>query len=374
MTFIQKEKVLVIDEDPIHLNLMQTYLKSMKLDMITSDDAVLGLKLFKDNSPLIVILDVSLKNNPGYEVCKKMRAAEKERGSYTPIIVVTSLFEKEDFVKIFESGADDYILKPYRRYELEARIKSAIKLKQYHKQIIEKNDTLKRLIKVKDEFLSMITHDVKNYITAITIASSTLADEKVSESKEDYMMLASMIARKSKLVGDVISDLLTSAKQELGKINLNLKKVDIKELLKEMYDNLVHANPGLNRNVLLEVEDNLPEIELDIAKIDEVVTNLFINATKFTHEGGRILIQAKNFNDHKIVVNIEDNGIGIPTAKLDSIFDKFEQISKYDGKGSGLGLAICKNIIEAHGGDIWAESVPGNWSKFSFTLFKKQNK
>ena len=127
---------------------------------------------------------------------------------------------------------------------------------------------------------------------------------------------------------------------------------------------------AIKHKLEIDIPDNLPQIFVDTLRIAQVITNLTENATKFSPESSLIVITGVNEGDH-IIISVQDQGIGMPTAVVASLFNRFYQAKQVvDGKtkGTGLGLAICKGIVEAHGGKIWVESQEGKGSKFRFTI------
>jgi signal transduction histidine kinase len=167
------------------------------------------------------------------------------------------------------------------------------------------------------------------------------------------------------------SDLLDLSKIESGNVDLDTENVAAGELLEYARETmLVQANQK-RLNIELKVQNDLPNVQADLQKTVWVLVNLISNAIRYTDAGGTISLQAKSYDNKTFIqFSVIDTGKGITAEDLDRIFDKYYQADgdQIDALGSGLGLAIAKEFITAQGGQIWAESTPGEGSQFYFIL------
>jgi NtrC-family two-component system sensor histidine kinase KinB len=161
---------------------------------------------------------------------------------------------------------------------------------------------------------------------------------------------------------------LDLSKIEEGKMKMEFEKISLQRLCQNVAGILENQTSERRVHLTVEVPQNLPDVKADANKITWVLTNLVTNALRYTKRGGSIRLLAAHHGPY-VHVSVIDNGPGIPLEDQSKIFDKFVQIrsDKVLG-GSGLGLAICKEIIRAHGGTIWVDSIPGEGSTFTFTL------
>jgi two-component system sensor histidine kinase KdpD len=223
------------------------------------------------------------------------------------------------------------------------------------------------LSKLKSEFLSNISHELKSPLTSIKgIVSSLLQKDIELDGVTQEMLLSSVIEETDRL-SSLVTNLLDMSKLEAGMWKPDKEPCYISDIINEV----IERQKWIHKKHIFEtqLEPDLPEIKVDYGQIRQVLTNLLENAAAYSEEGTRITVRAKSVSG-EVGVSVSDQGAGIPQEELEKIFDKFyrgAQKSKRGG-GTGLGLAICKSIILAHGGRIWTESEVGKGSTFYFTL------
>jgi len=168
-----------------------------------------------------------------------------------------------------------------------------------------------------------------------------------------------------------LQQVLNAVRLESGQIELDLKPVDLVSLVNEAVSESETQFQAKEQTLELKLSPGLPPAFCDEDWTKQILTNLLNNAGKFTPEGGRILIAARHRPDAGVIeVAVSDTGRGIPESGLKEVFEKFRRVDDGKGavRGTGLGLAIVKHIINAHGGRVWAESVVGKGSTFTFSL------
>jgi len=178
-----------------------------------------------------------------------------------------------------------------------------------------------------------------------------------------------------------INDLLDTARIERGQMEIEPGLVDVSSLITEVVAIFMPNAEKEKIDFRMELPSDLPKVSADGDRIRQVLTNLISNGIKFTPSGGTVSISAEKMIESPefIQVRVRDTGVGIPADDLDRIFDKFHRVKEFRekvkrGKGTGLGLFIVKNIVELHGGKVWAESKLGEGSTFFFTLPVKSGK
>ena len=248
---------------------------------------------------------------------------------------------------------------------LDSLQESQIKLRQANvqldakiAQLSDRNIELFKANKLKSEFLANMSHEFRTPLNSI-LGFAQLLNEKPSEDFEKSKRYAENIISSGRSLLNMINDLLELAKAEAGKIELKIEKTSIEQLCKSIVAFFSPMTEEKLIKVKLSVADDIPLIQTDVGKIQQVLYNLLSNAVKFTPEKGKIKISAGMLDDLNVRISISDTGTGIAEGNQEKIFEKFRQIDgsiTRDGAGTGLGLAICKELAEMLSGNISLES------------------
>ena len=238
--------------------------------------------------------------------------------------------------------------------------------------IQKKEEEAKKIEVTKDEFLAMITHELKTPLVPIQGYADILLGEHLGKINKNQKERLEVIKASSATLLQLISDLLDAQKLELGQLKIKMQMINIKQTIEKtvtaMMPQAITDEIELSYNVDADIY-----AYYDDERIGQVLTNLVKNAFKATSaKKGKVQILVEDM-PNEIKISVKDNGIGLPKDSLDKIFRKFYQVdtsSTREKGGSGLGLSICKGIIETHGGKIWVESELGKGATFSFTLTK----
>lgn len=233
--------------------------------------------------------------------------------------------------------------------------------------------TEKDLEKVRQDFTAMMVHELRAPLTAVRWSSESLDKAAIPGGQVDAAKVketATTIGAASRNMLELVNDLLDVAKIEAGKFDLNIQEYDIVALLKEQ----IQTFKALAETKHLELKVTLPEkfvLKCDKIRISQAFENLLSNAIKYS-DGGEIMTSfAQDQQKHIAIISVKDTGVGIAREDLPMLFSKFRQLKNVDNarKGTGLGLVVTKGIVEAHGGEIWAESPGENMgTTFSFSL------
>ena len=245
-------------------------------------------------------------------------------------------------------------------------------LKIYVEELARSNEELKSLDKMKDEFLSNVSHELKTPLISIKGFSEVVQDELYGPLNDQQKNAMSTVIRNSERLGRLINSILYLTIQKSGRDTYTIHPIDITEIIGNA---LIDISPQANSKELT-IENNtpsdLPLIKGDMDKLTQVFINLFENATKFTPNGGKITVAA--FEDSENVhITVSDTGIGISDEVISNLFDKFYQVDASTTRrygGTGIGLYISKLIVEVHNGEIWAESEEGIGTTFHIMLPK----
>lgn len=223
----------------------------------------------------------------------------------------------------------------------------------------------------RDEFLAIVSHDLKNPIgTASLCAEMLLEDAAFKKLNIEVRGWVELIKRNTDTALRLIGDLLDMERVAEGKLQIKLGHHDIGQIIREAVETF--ARPAAAKKILLRVmpSDISGQILCDRDRVTQVITNLLNNAIKFTPQNGSVTVEA-NLNDIELQVSVSDTGPGIPNDMKGKIFERFVQLSSTDRKGLGLGLHISKMLVEAHEGRLWVHSKMGEGSTFYFILPRK---
>lgn len=238
-----------------------------------------------------------------------------------------------------------------------------------HDLTLEKN-----LAKMKEEFTNIIVHELRAPLTSIRGASDLMEKADGSLDINEQKKLLRIIHEQSQRLLSEVSSILDAAKLEEGRFTIYKAQTDLQPMLEKAIDMFTPQAKAKNITLTKEIAENLPKVNLDTLRIEQVINNLLSNSLKFTLAGGKIKVLAKPNDSQSVTISVSDTGIGIPKEKQEQLFTKFAQINhpasefKYLTSGSGLGLYIVKGIVEAHGGTISLQSGIGQGTTISFIL------
>ena len=228
---------------------------------------------------------------------------------------------------------------------------------------------LRRLERVRHDFVANVSHEFKTPLTAIQGFAETLLSGALDDPRNNRRFLE-IIRDHATRLAVLTDDLLKLARIEAGKLEVQFGPVQLAEVIERCAETAqLKAN---RKQITLEVEvpPNLPAVHGDASLLRDVVQNLLDNAIQYTPEGGRVRVSA-TAGPREAVVTVDDTGMGIPLAEQERIFERFYRVDvarSREAGGTGLGLSIAKHIVEAHGGRLWVQSEVGRGSKFSFSV------
>lgn len=228
---------------------------------------------------------------------------------------------------------------------------------------------LRRLERVRQDFVANVSHEFKTPLTAIQGFAETLLSGALEDPRNNRRFLEIIRDHAARLAG-LTDDLLKLARIEAGKLEVEFVPVNILELVEQCAETALLKASRKQIAFETDVPSGLPAIRGDASLLREVLQNLLDNAIQYTPEAGRIRVSVA-VNGREAVIAVSDTGIGIPLADQERIFERFYRVDaarSREAGGTGLGLSIAKHIVEAHGGRLWVESEVGHGSKFSFSI------
>ncbi len=227
---------------------------------------------------------------------------------------------------------------------------------------------LRETNRLKDEFVSMVSHDLRTPLSSIKGYSRTLLASDGNWDATTRQEFLTIIASESDKLADLVENLLEMTRIEAGRLPIMPEPILLWRFCKEVVERVGNHYPQMRFDCQL--SEQLPVVEADPRRVEQVLVNLLQNAAKYS--GADVVkVSASYAGGHEVVVRVEDNGIGIAPEHLPQLFSKFYRVEKVQadsGAGTGLGLAIAKALVEAQGGRIWVESKPSEGATFFFTL------
>ncbi len=234
---------------------------------------------------------------------------------------------------------------------------------------------IRRLERVRRDFIANVSHELKTPLTAIQGSAETLLDGALHDERSNRRFLT-MISKHAARMVRLIEDLLVLSKMEAGRLEFDFAPVDVEDLLQSCLDTVRLRADTKGLRLALQTASPLPSVAGDRGRLRQVVQNLLDNAIQYTETGGSITVTASGetgapAGKSGVTITVADTGMGIPEAHHERIFERFYRVdaarSREEG-GTGLGLAIAKHIVEFHGGSIRVESRPGQGSRFHVRL------
>ncbi len=345
-------KILIVDDEPINVKLIEEILQYEEgFQYKSTTDGESALALLDEYDPDIIILDIMMPGMNGYDVCRKIKQQGKHR--FAKILMVSGKTLIEERLEGYEAGADDYITKPFVDDELLAKIKVFSALKK-----TEEIDELKTGI------LQLFSHETKTPLNGIILGSQLILDTPALPEK--IIEYAKLIKISGERIHDLVRKiLLLSSLKTNNSLNYGSQTV-----LQYMEDTVKQAKQQ-HHSVSCAFTIDCPvdfHVNVDWKLFHEAFFAVVNNAIEFSPQGGTVSIAAHK-NPEKVYFRVKDEGEGIKPSRIEKIFDEFySQNIENHSKGTALSLAIGKKIMKLHGGNLTAESVPGEGATFIFSF------
>lgn len=372
-----KETVLIVDENPENVEILEAYLAIAGYDVIKCQNIKNAFGYVFDQKPDLVILGIALAEEYCFSFCQEMKTDESTTA--IPLLILSNLDTANSKVRAVESGADDFLTTPINKLELMTRVKSLIKLKKLHYELKTRNHELQKTLKklkkqeqLKENMTQMLVHDLKNPLHSINIGLAVLSDERSGSLTDMQTELIEDSKLNIQTLLSIIGNLLDINRMEENKITLNYSEEDIILIIKEV----LKRQEALANDKYLTLEVDCSKetlmINLDRSIMTRIISNIVSNAIKHSYEKSKIIVKIQE-NTDEITISVIDSGEGIPEIYQKKIFDKFSLVEckKLGFKtDTGLGLYFCNLAVQLHGGKIKVKSKENEGSTFYFTLPK----
>ena len=251
--------------------------------------------------------------------------------------------------------------------------KLEVKVKERTKELVDANIRIQRLLDMKSQFVSQVSHDLRTPLTPILTLMPLIQDEITNlsddKTRKDLLEMLDKVQGNAEYLSNIVTDTLSISRLDTGKTKLNLQTESLYDLVSDLLANEDVVFKEKQIKVVNNIKKNIPKVQIDKLRIREVIENLVTNAIRFMEEKKELTFDAE-VGKLFVTLSLRDTGIGIEKQHLTKIFEEFFKVDPARHEHtSGLGLSICKRIVEKHGGRIWAESPGlGKGTTFYFTM------
>lgn len=361
----EKINVLVADDEDSLRITISAWLGDEGFEVQQTDNGLDAIKMVQSNDFDIALLDIKMPGANGLEVLRYI----KKNSSSTEVVMMTGMSDVSMAVEAMKLGAREYLTKPVDMEQLVPQLRSLLK----------KRDAEERIRQLQADHTSRLLYDLHNPISGLKQSIGYLLKGMAgSVSDQQKELLGYMTNSIDKVIG-LLNGMMDLTKLEGGRVRLNKGISNVADIVTKATQEF--RVPIQSNKITLDVhaEADLPPIEFDQQKIEQVMQNFLSNALRHTPAQGAVVIQVANVAlvleegqqpSDFILVSVFNSGTGIPKEELPLIFDRYRNVlsGKSDKKPTGLGLIICQRIIEAHNGKIWVESEPNKGATFFFAL------
>jgi len=363
--FIERPRILIIDdEEVIRDSCSQALMKEGNI-VKSAKNGDLGLRLFKEFHPDLVLVDLKMPGKSGMDVLGEIESADPN----VVKIVITGYATISSAVDAMKRGAYDFIPKPFTPDELNLIIARGLE----RRRLLLESEALRiEQERIRKNMISLVSHELRAPLAATVQYLEVILGGMAGEVSPDAKEMIDRCKMRLRELLELLSRWLSLATFDPAKMTEHFQGIDLSDVAREAIE-VMQSLAEKNKVVLtLDTPVNLPPINGSKTALEEILNNLISNAIKYNNEGGWAKVTLYE-NDQEVCAEISDNGLGIEEEHLSRIFDEFYRV---DGrrnapiKGSGLGLSIAKKMVDAHGGTFDVESTFGEGTTFRISFPK----
>jgi two-component system sensor histidine kinase/response regulator len=373
--------ILIVDDDPRNLLALEAVLDSLRCRVVRAESGSDAVERCRSDDFAAVLMDVRMPGLDGYAAASFIR--QDARSARTPILFITGHdIDVAELTRTFgNTGQVESLQKPFDADVLRAKVRWWIELFRKGTRVHDLEramDSFRAQARTKDDVLAAVAHDLKGPLSAVRLAMCILQKQTVEGVAEPAYLTTvrrqiDRALRNVDRMTTIVDDLLDTARIESGTVQLELAPHEFEDILVQAVDLLQPLADQKGLELAIVSERPMGFVVCDRDRILQVFSNLIGNALKFTPAGGKVQIGTTGEAD-AVVVSVLDTGPGISSHDLPRVFQKYWQGERQPGhKGIGLGLTIAKEIVLAHGGNIWAESRPNEGSRFLFSIPRRRD-
>jgi signal transduction histidine kinase len=359
----EKENILIIDDDESTCRSLTLIFNKKGYEVETAGTGRDAIDKAQGRFFNVALVDIKLPDMEGTALLPPLKEMHPEMA----VIMITAYASVENAVRALTEGASAYITKPLNIDEVLAAVRGALDKQRLVEEKRRAEEALRELDRMKSEFVSNVSHELRSPLHAIRGFTKLLLEGKVPQPEIQREFL-SVIDKQSQRLGVLIDGLFDLSRLESGRFQIQKQRLSIRDVIHKAVESFYSLASDKGIVISEDIPATLPEIEADGERISQVMVNLLSNAIKFSN-GGRSVIVKGGAKDGELVVQVTDRGIGITKEAMPHLFERFYRTEDSMARGgTGLGLYISRQIIEAHGGRIWAESKVGKGTTVSFAL------
>ncbi|NBD39321.1 MAG: response regulator [Verrucomicrobia bacterium] len=360
-------RILIVDDSAMARRQIRFFTRKAGYQVFEAKSGEEALWLVNETEPDLILMDVSMEGIDGIEACRRLKTDPQNEN--LPVIFLSAKGEREEIMRGFQSGAIDYIVKPFHPSESLTRMRTHLRVRKLAQLREESIRELEQLNATKDRILRVASHDLRNPTAAIAGLAKYLREDGTNLT-ENQRELISCIEEAGNGVVVLLNELLDLASLDSGQLKMEPEPIALGQLVQNLLPLFKGEAEGKDIKVSFQQAEEVPETVGDRMKLRRVVDNLLSNAIKFTPPGGQVAIRIYREGDHACL-DFEDNGPGIAEEEQHLLFKEFGKTSNEPTggeKSTGLGLSICKRIVCSHNGDIEFENLPGSGARFRVKL------
>jgi signal transduction histidine kinase len=415
-------RILVIEDSPTQAQELAMLLGDAGFEVEVASDATEGYKLATQGHFDLIMADVHLPDGNGFDLCRQLKAEARLKD--TPVLIVTADSNPQNVLRGLEVDADGFMTKDRSSAEIVGRVQRTLAggarqvrvgdleytqvifqntefllkatiekllnillsgfedvinlnerlkadqavLLQLNEEIRSANQALEEANRLKDKFINMAAHDLRNPVGNINVMASMMLQNECEPNEQREFL--NNIAHETEQVLVLLEDLLSASTMRDHRLDLKPVFQNPIGILRKAFDGFVLIARKKGLKLIWDVPSTLPSAELDTVRMTEVLSNLIANGVKFCAPGRSVSLAATAVDSH-LEISVRDNGPGISPDEIPHLFEPFARLSNKPTAGepsSGLGLSIVKQIVELHGGNVSVESAVGRGTTFKVLL------
>ncbi len=390
----EKPKILYIEDNFDNQRLVQRVLGARGYEVMLAADGMAGVALARESLPGLILVDVNIPGLDGYETAARLRSMPHLRES--PVVALTADVSPGARERALAAGCDGYLSKPIDPHQLPRQIAEFIAgrrefvpppvetrvLREHHQRVVERleqrvkdlteaNAALQEADRLKNQFLTSLSHELRTPLTSVIGYLDLLRRGTLGELNTRQSEALDVVQRNFMLLNRHVNNLLYLQEYRSNQLALTVFAPlhMVSHVLAEMKARAQHHGVEFVTDV-----DELAPLHGDPVALELVLENLLDNAIKFTPVGGTVTLTLRD-EPSRLIIRVEDNGVGIPEEALEKIFLPFYRVdaSLADTEcGNGVGLALVQHVVRGHGGQVTVRSTPDHGSVFTVTIPKHQ--
>jgi len=377
---VSPARLLVVDDHDAGRFVKSQTLRRAGFEVTEASTGAEAISAVERLQPDLVVLDVNLPDTSGFDVTKRLRERDTPPPALQILQVSSTARAPSDRVRGLEQGADVYLIEPVESEVLVATVESLLRVRRAEAAMgaaLERErrarEAAEEAGKLREEFIATLSHELRTPLNASMgwiwqLRHTKLGDEAAKRALDS-------LERNARMQAQLINDLLDVSRVSKGKLHLQMRLVDFRTVIEDVVESI--DEPMQQKRLALQLDLESACVAGDAARLQQIVTNLMMNAVQFTPGDGHMVVRLRP-DGAEAVLTVEDSGAGIDPSFLPFVFDQFRQgegvLTRKHG-GLGLGLTVVQQLVELHGGSVTVSSPGvGKGSRFTVRLPRENGK